>query len=118
MNKKNDLPYIGYAVGLAGMLGHIGNPLTSLTGIVTKLYQQNETQPSKTVDYIRVGALTVVALDFVFGLGGSLSSGKQFLETSIDAITMLSLYSDLKNYSATQTPIKDTFNDVANYFKK
>ena len=108
--KKNNLPYVGYVASFLG-----GNFITPLVGIGTKAAQDtNAVKQSKTIDYIRVGALAAVTLDCLLGAPGVFHSTKEFWDTGFDVVTMASLYTDLKNYSAMTSPIKETFIDAKN----
>jgi hypothetical protein len=111
--EKNNLPYIGYVASFLS-----GNFLTPLIGAGTKLGQDTNTiKQSKTVDYIRVGALTAVTLDCLLGAPGVFHSAHEFFETGMDVVTIASLYTDLKNYSVMASPIKETFIDAKNALK-
>jgi len=110
----NNWTYAGYVASI-----FTGNFVAPLTGGITKLLQDtNALEKNKTADYIRVGALAWATIDCVFGAAGTFNSTREFFETAGDLVTVVSLYSDLQNYSQVTDPIKNTFNDIKNYFRK
>lgn len=114
MQYSDKLAYGGYAAGLL-----TGNFITPAIGLVTKGLQDIDfINGSKTLDYIRVGALTLTGLELLLGAPGTFATIPGFFHTAGGLATMASLYHDLNKYSITHNPLGNAIRNLASLVKE